>query len=365
MEKKMVKTHLIKDGEYRKWLDELKRKVMKTQIQAAVSVNRELLLFYWELGAEIVSKQKITQWGDGLISQLSADLTNEFPGMKGFSLSNLRYIRQWYIFYSNMVVANPAIHQQPVGELDREILSQITSIPWGHNIAILSGCKVIKEALYYVQQTINYGWSRTVLIHQIEGRLYEREGKALTNFTATLPKPQSDLAQQTLKDPYIFDFLSMEKDYSERDIETALVEHITRFLLELGAGFAYIGRQYPLHVGERDFFIDLLFYHTQLHCYIVIELKTVEFEPEHTGKLNFYIKAIDDQLRKEGDSPTIGILLCKSKDKIVAEYSLSDINKPMGVSEYQLTQALPANLKGRLPTIEEIESELQINNGNI
>lgn len=209
-----------------------------------------------------------------------------------------------------------------------------------------------------MQSTITQNWSRNVLVHQIESGLYQREGKAITNFTNALPAPQSDLASQTLKDPYIFDFLAMTKDYNERELEKGLVEHITHFLLELGAGFAYIGRQVPLQVGQREFFLDLLFYHARLHCYVVIELKTGDFEPEHAGKLNFYIKAVDEQLSKRGDQATIGILLCKHRDKLVAEYALSDIHKPIGVSEYQLTQSLPDNLKYSLPSIEEIETEL-------
>ena len=278
--------------------------------------------------------------------------------MSGREVFRNRYTRQWYLFYSQHNV----IHQQAVGELGQEPLSQITRIPWGHNIAIISKCKTISEAFFYIGQTIQNNWSRSVLVHQIENGLYQREGKAVTNFAMTLPKPQSDLAQQTLKNPYIFDFLTMTKDYDERDLEKSLVDHITHFLLELGAGFAYIGRQYPLQVGERDFFIDLLFYHIRLHCYVVIELKTGDFEPEHAGKLNFYIKAIDEQLRKKGDEPTIGILLCKNKDSLVAEYALSDIHKPIGVSEYELTRSLPDNLKGSLPSIEEIEKEMKIGN---
>jgi predicted nuclease of restriction endonuclease-like (RecB) superfamily len=337
----------VTSKDYVNWLAELKRKIRSVQIKAAVKVNAELLNFYWELGAEIVEKQTNASWGDGFLHQLSKDLVSEFPEMKGFSLSNLKYIRQWYLFYNQ----NEIIGQQAVG--------LIAKIPWGHNIAIMSRCKTIDEALYYIQNTMIHNWSRSVLVHQIESGLHQREGKSLTNFTASLPEPQSDLARQTLKDPYVFDFLVMAKDYNERDLENGLVNHITHFLLELGAGFAYIGKQVPIHVGARDFFIDLLFYHTRLHCYIVIELKAMEFEPEHTGKLNFYIKAIDSQLRKEGDQPTIGILLCKSKDKMVAEYALSDIHKPIGISEYQLTQSLPDNLKPSLPSIEEIEKELE------
>ena len=223
----------------------------------------------------------------------------------------------------------------------------------------MSKSKNKEEALYYINNTISHGWSRNVLIHQIESGLWEREGKAITNFSTSLPAPQSDLAQQTLKDPYKFDFLSLGKDYDERKLEQKLIEHITQFLLELGAGFAYIGRQVTFQVGDRDFFIDLLFYHTRLHCYMVVELKTGEFEPEHAGKLNFYIKTVDTQLRQAVDGPTIGLLLCKTRDKTVAEYALSDIQKPIGVSEYQLTQSLPDELKTSLPSIEVIEAELK------
>lgn len=346
------------DIQYKNWLTDLKTKVRSIQIKAALAVNKELLTFYWELGADIVQKQSTTNWGDGFLSQLSADLMAEFPDMKGFSIRNMKYVRQWYLFYSSdSRTGSPAIGQQLVAQIAKQAVSQITQIPWGHNIAIISKCKNLEEALYYVRNTIAHNWSRSVLVHQIESGLYRREGKSISNFTAALPKPQSDLALQTLKDPYIFDFLSMSKDYNERELEKGLVEHITHFLLELGAGFAYIGKQVPLLVGEREFFIDLLFYHTRLHCYVVIELKTADFEPEHAGKLNFYIKAIDEQLRKEGDQPTIGILLCKNRDKLVAEYALSDVHKPIGVSEYQLTQFLPENLKSSLPSIEEIEAE--------
>ncbi len=344
----MSEQFIVVGEDYNNWLKDLKRRICYVQLKAAISVNRELLQFYWELGADIVQKQTNAQWGDGLLRQLSIDLMAEFPEMKGFSLSNIKYVKKWYLFYNKADIKS----QQLVGQL-----------PWGHNIAIMSKCKDCNEALYYAQQTLQNNWSRAVLVHQIASGLYQREGKAISNFALTLPQPQSDLALQTLKDPYIFDFLTMTKGYNELDLEKALVDHITHFLLELGAGFAYMGRQVPLHVGERDFFIDLLFYHSRLHCHVVIELKTVEFEPEHTGKLNFYIKAIDEQLRKIGDEPTIGILLCKGKDKLVAEYALSDIHKPIGVSEYELTRSLPENLKGSLPSIEEIEWEMSRGEG--
>jgi len=378
-----MNSDLILDKEYKAWLADIKLKVRNVQIKAALKVQTELLNFYWELGADIVAKQSHARWGDGLIDQLSRDLMSEFPEIKGFSRSNLMYIKKWFLFYSSATIPNRIVQQsvsqppreqkvqQPVGQIQeagknqkvvgqtgQQVLPQITQIPWGHNIAIITKCKNIDEALYYVQCTLVHNWSRSVLVHQIESGLYKREGKAVNNFALTLPKPQSDLASQTLKDPYMFDFLTMTKDYNERDLENALVSHVRQFLLELGAGFAYMGQQIALHVGEREFFIDLLFYHTKLHCYVVVELKAVDFEPEHAGKLNFYLKAIDSQLRTERDQPTIGILICKKKDKIVAEYALSDINKPIGVSEYRLTESIPETFRGSLPTIEQIEAEL-------
>ena len=332
--------------EYKSWLSTLEQQFLQTQLKAAVKVNTTLLEFYWSLGADIVEQQKSHSWGDGFLAQLSKDLSAEFPDVKGFSRRNLEQIRKWYCFWS----AASAIAQQPV--------SQLCQVPWGHNIAIVTKAKGIEEASFYLTNTHKHGWSRNVLTHQIESGLWQREGKAISNFEQTLPATQSDLAQETLKDPYVFDFLSLTAQHNERELEQGLVKHITHFLLELGAGFAYVGKQVPIQVGARDFYLDLLFYHTQLHCYVVIELKTGEFEPEHAGKLNSYIKAVDEALRKEGDAPTIGILLCKQKDKLVAEYALSDIQKPMGVSAYQLTQSLPENLQSNLPSIEALENEL-------
>mgnify|MGYP006291775427 CR=1 FL=1 len=337
---------------YKDWLKALKNRVRRVQLKAAVAVNQKLLSFYWELGADIVEKQKNAAWGSGFLQQLSTDLMAEFPEMKGFSLRNIKYIRQWYLFYSDLIPNG----QQAVAQIAKPPVSQIIQIPWGHNLVIISKCKNTEEALYFIENTIAHGWSRSVLTHQIESGLWQREGKALTNFTKALPSPRSDLAAQTLKDPYIFDFLALTKDHNERELEVGLIKHITHFLLELGAGFAYIGSQVPLQVGERDFFVDLLFYHTRLHCYIVVELKTVDFEPEHAGKLNFYLKAVDEQLRQEGDHSSIGILLCKNRDTTVVEYALSDVNKPIGVSEYQLTQSLPDKLKSSLPSIEDLEA---------
>ena len=345
---------LPQQPEYRAWLGDLKTRYRQVQLKAAVAVNTAMLQFYWELGADIVVKQKQFAWGSGFVSQLSADLMREFPEVRGFSVRNLKYIRQWHEYW---VDAAP-IGQQPVAQLAKQPVAQTLCIPWGHNLAILAKCKQHDEALYYAQATQTYGWSRSVLVHQIESGLWQREGKAITNFEQTLPAAQSDLAVQMLKDPYKFDFLSLTKEHTERELETDLIAHITQFLLELGAGFAYIGRQVPLQVGERDFFLDLLFYHARLHCYVVVELKTVDFEPEFAGKLNFYLKAVDEQLRREGDQPTIGLLLCKSKDRLVAEYALSDIQKPMGLSTCTLSHTLPEALRDKLPSIEAIEREL-------
>lgn len=351
----------LKTPEYSNWLTEIKHRIRKAQIKAAVQVNTTLLTFYWELGAQIVERQKSAKWGSGFLQQLSADLMAEFPDMKGFSYRNIRAVRQWYLFYtegtSNLATTCGQIAQRNDPKNWPQVVAKLVQVPWGHNRIIISKCKDIPEALYYVNKTIENNWSRNVLTHQIESRLYHREGTAVTNFMDTLPAPQSDLAQQLIKDPYTFDFLTLTQDYNERELEKALIDHITKFLLELGTGFAFVGRQKSLQVGARDFFLDLLFYHTKLHCYVVIELKTGEFEPEYAGKLNFYLKAVDEQLRGDRDESSIGILLCKSRDRVVVEYALSDIGKPMGVSEYQLTRALPDNLKPSLPSIEELEAE--------
>lgn len=334
---------IIKTEDYLAFIQDIKQRIQGAQIKASVAVNQALLQLYWELAGRIVAKQQESVWGDGFLLQMSRDLQTEFPDMKGFSLRNLKYMRQWFQFWS----AAPAIGQQLVAQ-----------IPWGHNLAIISKIKTTEQALFYVQKTIQNNWSRVVLTHQIESGLYLREGKAVTNFQNTLPAPHSDLARQILKDPYHFDFLMLKERHDEQELENALLEHITRFLLELGAGFSYLGRQYKLEVDGDEFFVDLLFYHVRLHCYVVVELKTVKFKPEFAGKLNFYISAVDEILKAEQDHPTIGILICKSKKDTVVEYALRNINKPIGVSEYTITQNLPDELKSSLPSIEEIEAEL-------
>jgi predicted nuclease of restriction endonuclease-like (RecB) superfamily len=362
----------ISNQEYIKWFSDIKSKIQQRQIKAAIKVNTELLDLYWDLGQTIVEKQSHAKWGDGIISRLSKDLMREFPEMKGFSKRNLETIRKWYLFYNQEdIIAQQLVAQLKNNEPDKDVkLSKgqllksikhaITQIPWGHNIVIITKCKLFLEAIFYVQKTMQHSWSRSVLVHQIESKLYLREGQTVNNFKQTLPKPQSDLATQTLKDPYIFDFLSLTNDHTEKDLEDALIEHITKFLLELGAGFAFVGRQFLIQVGKKDFYLDLLFYHIKLHCYVVVELKVKEFQPEYAGKLNFYLTAVDRQLRTELDQPTIGILICKTKDKVVAEYALSDINKPIGVSEYKLSESIPENFKGNLPTINDIEKEIEL-----
>lgn len=334
---------IIKDKDYFAFIQDIKQRVQSSQIKAAVSINKELLHLYWDLATRIVEKQKQSAWGDGLLEQLSKDLQTEFPDMKGFSKRNLELMRQWYKFWSE----ESSIAQQLVSQ-----------IPWGHNLVIVSKTKNQEEALFYVQKIIQNNWSRSVLTHQIEGGLFGCEGKALTNFKATLPKPQSDLALQTIKDPYNFDFLTIREKHNEKELENALVEQIAKFLLELGAGFSFISRQHKLNIDGDDFYIDLLLYHVRLHCYVVVELKSVKFKPEFTGKLNFYVSAVDGILKSEQDNSTIGILICKSKNKTVVEYALKDVHKPIGVSEYIITKKLPDEFKSSLPSIEDIEAEL-------
>lgn len=327
---------------YLELLNQLKERIRGAQLRAGLAVNRELVLLYWQLGREILVRQDQRGWGAKVIDRLANDLRRAFPEMKGFSVRNLRYARAF-------AEAWP----------DEQIVQQLVAqIPWGHNVRILDYLKDPAEREWYIRQTIQHGWSRDILVHQIEGQLYQRQGQADTNFSLTLPPPQSDLARQVLKDPYNFDFLSLDQAAQERDLEKALVTHIREFLLELGAGFAFVGSQYPLEVDGRDFYIDLLFYHLKLRRYVVIDLKVGDFEPDFVGKMNFYLSAVDDLLCHEDDQSSIGIILCKSKSKTVVEYALRNSNTPIGVAIYNLTAALPDQVKGNLPTIEELEAEL-------
>lgn len=329
-------------ADYAAWLVELKARIHSAQQRATLAVNRELVLLYWQIGRDILARQSNEGWGSKVIERLAQDLRNAFPDMKGFSRANLMYTRAFADAWPDA-----SIVQQAVGQL-----------PWGHNLVLLTKLKTPDQRLVYAQRAIEHGWSRNVLNIQIERRLLAREGQAVSNFALRLPTPASDLAHESLKDPYLFDFLGVGQEAGERAIEDAIVQHITRFLIELGAGFAFVGKQVHLEVGGDDFFIDLLFYHLKLRCYVVVELKAGAFKPEHAGQLGFYLTAVDMQMKTEQDNPTIGLLLCKSKNKVVAEYALRDSNKPIGVAEYQLIESLPTELQTSLPSIEALENAL-------
>lgn len=356
----------ILNSDYRNWLIELKKTIKQSQIKAALSVNSELIRLYWDLGRQIVEKQENAYWGSGFIEQLSKDLKEEFPEMKGFSSSNLYSIKKFYLFYNQSTI----ILHQVGGELDSRLVPQVggqlnnskllefcLKIPGKHNLLIIERIKDIKEVVFYLEQTIANSWSRSVLEYQIETDLYNRQGKAVTNFKTTLPEIESDLANALLKDPYNFDFLTLSTNLKEQELEEKLVLHITQFLLELGKGFAYMGRQFQIVVGGKEFRTDLLFYHTKLKCYVVIELKLKEFEPEFIGKLNFYLTAINTLIKSEDDKNTIGILLCKNKNNIVVDFALKDVNKPMGVSNFTYKE-LSLEIKNALPTIEQLTEQL-------
>lgn len=327
---------------YSDWLGELKQHIHHTQQRAAQAVNLELITLYWQIGHAILMRQAEQGWGAKVIDRLAHDLRTAFPEMQGFSPRNLKYMRAFAQAWPEIEFVQQLLHK----------------LPWGHNLVLLDKLDTAEQRRWYASKVIEHNWSRNILDMQIETRLYERSGTAITNFEHTLPKPASDLARESIKDPYRFDFLGLTDDAQEREIELALVKHVTEFLLELGAGFAFVGRQVLLDVGGDEFFIDLLFYHLKLRCYVVIELKAGKFKPEHLGQLSFYLTAIDRQVKSELDNPTIGLLLCKSKNKIVAEYALGDKSQPMGIAEYKLLQSLPAELQTSLPSIEQIEREL-------
>ncbi|WP_109079182.1 PDDEXK nuclease domain-containing protein [Aggregatibacter kilianii] len=338
----MVKETAIMPADYVQWLAEIKNRVLSARQKAALAVNAELISLYWHIGRDILQRQAAQGWGSKVIDRLGRDLREAFPEMKGFSSRNLIYMRAFAEAWTDFEIVQQAVAQ----------------LPWGHNVLLLNRIKEQEARLFYVQKAIAENWSRTTLEIHIKNRLHERQGKAVTNFSARLPAPTSALAQETLKDPYLFDFLSLGEDAQEREIENALMQHITRFLLELGNGFAFVGRQYRLEVNGDEFFIDLLFYHTRLKCYVVVELKATAFKPEHAGQLNFYLAAVDAQVKAPDDHPTIGLLLCKTQNHLVAEYALSGIDKPIGIAEYELVRALPEPLVTNLPTVEQLENEL-------
>ncbi len=327
---------------YADWLADLKDRIHSAQQRATLAVNRELVLLYWQIGCDILVRQAEQGWGAKVIERLAHDLRAAFPDMKGFSPRNLKYMRAF-------------AEAWPEADFVQQAAAQL---PWFHLCTLLDKLKTREERDWYLAKVVQHSWSRNILVMQIETRLLERSGRAVTNFEASLPKPQSDLARESVKDPYRFDFLGLTDEAQEREIENALVKHVTEFLLELGAGFAFVGRQVLLNVGGDEFFIDLLFYHLKLRCYVVIELKGGKFKPEHLGQLGFYLTAVDRQVKSEHDNPSIGLLLCKSKNKVVAEYALGDKTQPMGIAEYKLLESLPEELQTSLPSIEQIEREL-------
>ena len=359
---------------YAPWLADIKTQIHEAQQRAAQALNQGLIGLYWRIGRAILEQQDQQGWGAKVIDRLAHDLRINFPEMKGFSPRNLKYMRAFAEAWPGSEIG-----QQPAGQVEGgsfvqqplhnlapgEFVHQLVQkLPWGHHCVLLDKLKTRDDRLWYLRKAIEHNWSRTILVMQIESRLRERSGAAVTNFELTLPKPQSDLARESLKDPYRFDFLGLTAEAQEREIEHALVKHVTDFLLELGAGFAFVGRQVRLEVGGDEFFLDLLFYHLKLRCYVVIELKAGNFQPEHLGKLGFYLTAVNAQLKHPQDRPTIGLLLCKTKNKVVAEYALRDKTQPLGVAEYQLVASLPPELQTSLPTIEQIERELTAGDKN-
>ncbi|GHT15670.1 hypothetical protein AGMMS4956_16130 [Bacteroidia bacterium] len=371
-------SNTVPNTDFKQWLVSLKTRIRQSQIKAAIRVNEELLRLYWDLGHDIVVRQMDAAWGSGFFEQLSQELRAEFPDMKGFSVVNLTYCKRFYQFY----IQDTIIRQQLVSELqnaenqDVTFLQQVVEeirpqlggefkvhpifqIPWGHHVLLFTKCKTVAEALFYVRKTIENGWSRAVLMNFLDTDLYRRQGKALNNFDRLLPDAQSDLAKEILKAPYNLDFLTLTEGYKERELEIALSENITKMLLELGNGFAYVGRQVPVQVGSKELFMDMLFYHLKLRCYVVIELKACEFDGAFTGQLGVYVSAVNHQLRGEHDNPTLGLLICKTKDNVMAQYSLESSSQPIGISEYELSHLLPENMKSSLPSIEEIEEKLK------
>ena len=353
---------MLADKDYVEWVAEVKHRYRQSQVRASVRVNTTMLEFYWSVGRDLVRMRAEQRWGTGVVKQFALDMRQAFPNETGFSFTNVKYMKQWYSFYSERVEKG----QRLIGQIDEKEKSQrlvgqlvmpelFGRVPWGHHIDIVSRCETIDEALFYIKNDIDGGWSRPVLNVQIDGKLFKVQGSAVTNFDTTLPVPQSQLAKEILKDPYNFEFLTMKPKYDEHDLEEALVSNVTQFLLELGRGFSYVGRQMELRMpGGQSFFPDLVFYHIPQHRYVVIELKAVKYVPEFAGKLNFYVTAADKLLRGEGDNPSVGLIICKSTDKTIVEWSLQDIQKPLGVATYQLQEVVDR-------TIAEIESRKKEN----
>ncbi len=379
---KVVKIHDVKiDQEYMQWLGEIKARYRNTQIKAAVKVNAEQLLFNWQLGRDLVMRKAEEKWGSGIVEQVSLDLQAAFPESKGFSTTNLWYMKQWYQFYAGAI---PKLQQsdgdfqfpesqsgiklqQLVGELQHAEDSQdhgmtlpgmFMLVPWGHHILILSKCKNIEEAIFYIAKTISGNWSRSTLENCLKSDLYHTSGGAITNYAEKLPSPQSELAQAITKDTYDFGFLSLDEGYKEEALETELEKHLTRFLLELGSGFAYLGRQKQIIVAGKTRTLDMLFFHIPLNCYIVVELKTIPFQPEFAGKLNFYVSAVDNLIKTPAQNPTIGILICSNKDETEVQYAFRGVQTPMGVASYDNVQV--KKIQEQLPSIEELKKRIKL-----
>jgi predicted nuclease of restriction endonuclease-like (RecB) superfamily len=340
---KLIEVNLDK---YVNFLNQIKSDIQETQLRAAISVTHELTQLYWRIGINLSKRIAEEGWGAKTIERIAKDISSSFPDVSGFSYRNLYFMRQFAEGYPDGISE-----------------TAVSQIPWGHNIVLLQRVDSIQKRLWYAQQTLENGWSRNMLTTWIESDLHSRQGRAINNFKKTLPEFQSDLAEQTLKDPYNFSFLALDKKYREQELEQGLIDHIQKFLMELGQGFAFIGRQHHLEVSGREYAIDLLFYHLKLRCYVVVELKATDFDPRDAGQMSFYLSAVDDLLRHPEDRPTIGMILCKTKDRIVVEYALRDNYKPIGVASYEtkIMESLPDNLKGSLPTVEEIEAEFASN----
>jgi len=367
---------LFDNREYQAWLKDVKDRYTRNQLKAAVRVNSTMLEFYWSLGADLVIKQEVDGWGSKIIPQLSRDLRNDYPDVKGFSETNLKQMRRFFMFYRDLGTSlvpkldEDKIGHQPGAQLGRLVDADssienltfppvLATIPWRHHEEIIRRVQSLDEAMFYIEKTVKYGWSREDLIDCLKKDLYRSQGKAITNFTNALPDPQSNLASETLKDPYNFDFIALTKGYKEKELEDALAENITQVLLELGQGFAYVGRQIKMQVGDTEVYADLLFYHLKLRCYVVVELKATAFKADYLGQLGLYVSAVNHLMKIEVDNPTIGLLICKTKDNVVAEWALESSSQPIGISAFELTELMPKEFESELPSIEEIEARLK------
>ena len=364
-------SNLIKiDKEYKNWISDVSKRFRKSQLKAAVKVNEEMLRFYWTMGRDIAKMSNEAKYGSQFYNTISTDLKDIFTDIKSFSPTNLKYMRYFYEMYPTAEICQKVVDESETSEnrqqlADESGLQWIFRIPWGHHMFLLDKCKENQEkALFYVKKTIENNWSRAVMQNQVSSNLYEREGKALTNFAKTLPAIQSDLAQAITKDPYNFDFLTMQETYNEKELKDALLNDVSHFLLELGTGFAYMGREVRLVVGEKEKFLDLLFYNTKAHCYVVVEVKTGDFDSANAGQLGTYVVAVNHQIKTEYDNPTIGLLVCRGLDRVEAQYALESSSQPLGISSYELSKLVPEKFKGSMPTIEEIETQLMDSDSN-